>query len=97
MEEDLTNNLTSPILFCFYMNNLFQIMKRKRTVCFIGEYFAGMFGYADDLFLISSSRKGLQEMISTAEMYATNHNINSAQIQILSKERQKEYFLVIQL
>jgi len=49
--------ILSPILFCFYMNNLFKIMKIKRTGCFIGEYFAGMYGYADDPFLISPSRK----------------------------------------
>ena len=34
-----------------------------------------MFGYADDLFLISPSRKGLQEMINEAESYANFHNI----------------------
>ena len=65
----------SPILFCFYMNNLFSIMKNNKTGCHVGNYFAGLFGYADDLFIISPSRKGLQEMVSAAEKYAYSHNI----------------------
>ena len=57
------------------MNDLFKILKKKRTGCFISDHFAGLYGYADDLFLISPSRKGLQEMISEAESYANFHNI----------------------
>ena len=42
----------SPVLYCFYMNNLFKIMKNSKNGCFIGSYYAGMFGYADDILLI---------------------------------------------
>ena len=67
--------ILSPILFCFYMNNLFRIIKKERTGCFIGQYFAGLCGYVDDLFILSPSRKGLQEMLTTTENYANDHNI----------------------
>ena len=50
-------------------------MRKKKTGCHIGNYFSGLYGYADDLFLISPSRKGLQDMISIAETYADLHNI----------------------
>ena len=68
-------SVLSPILFCFYMNNLFSLMKNNKTGCHVGNYFAGLFGYADDLFIISHSRKGLQEMVTVAEKYAEYHNI----------------------
>ena len=50
-------------------------MKNNKTGCHIGNYFSGLFGYADDLFIISPSRKGLQEMVTIAENYADKHNI----------------------
>ena len=65
----------SPVLYCFYMNNLFKIMKNSKNGCFIGSYYAGMFGYADDILLICPSRTGLQEMLKLAEDYANSHNI----------------------
>ena len=33
-----------PSLFCFYMNNLFKIMRDAKTGCYIGDYFAGLYG-----------------------------------------------------
>ena len=67
--------ILSPILFCFYMNDLFQILRNSRTGCHVGSYFAGAIGYADDLLMLCPSRKGLQEMLSIAEKYAEEHKI----------------------
>ena len=53
----------SPILYCFYMNELFQLLRNSKSGCQIVNTFAGVFGYADDLLLISPSRSGLQETI----------------------------------
>ena len=39
----------SPILFCFYMNDLFKELRENRSGCYIGNYYSGCFGYADDL------------------------------------------------
>ena len=66
----------SPLLFCFYMNDIFKIMKESKNGCFIGNYYAGVFGYADDLLLLCPSRKGLQDMLTIAENYAKDHNIS---------------------
>ena len=60
----------SPILYCFYMNDLFDLLRESRSGCQIGDLYAGVFWYADDLLLISPSRSGLQEMLSIAENYA---------------------------
>lgn len=65
----------SPLLFCFYMNDLFDILRKSGSGCRIGNSYAGAFGYADDLLLISPSRSGLQDMLSIAEKYAKSHKI----------------------
>ena len=49
----------SPLLFCFYMNNLFQLLRNSGAGCRIGDYYAGVFGYADDLLRLCPSRVGL--------------------------------------
>ena len=57
----------SPILFCFYMNDLFGELQRSKSGCMIGNYYAGVHSYADDLLLLSPSRSGLQEMVEICE------------------------------
>ena len=57
------------------MNNLFDILRNSRSGCKIANLFAGAFGYADDLLLISPSRPGLQDMINLTEQYAAEHKI----------------------
>ena len=66
----------SPLLFCFYMNDLFAEIRKSRAGCYIDDYFAGMFGYADDLLLLCPSRDGLQKMLTIAENYANEHKIS---------------------
>ena len=68
--------ILSPILFCFYMNDLFRLLRDAKSGCYIGSYFAGAMGYADDLLMICPSRKGLQEMLSIEEEYAVEHKIS---------------------
>ena len=58
------------------MNELFSEMKKSRAGCHIDEYYAGMFGYADDLLLLCPSRDGLQKMLEIAEKYANDHRIS---------------------
>ena len=43
--------------------------------CYVGSTFVGLVGYADDLFLISPSLDGLQEMLKVCEKYAYVHNL----------------------
>ena len=54
----------SPIPFNFY--NLFELLKVSGRGCVINNFYAGCFGYADDLFFLCPSRKGLQEMLDIA-------------------------------
>ena len=54
---------------------MFIELRRSRSGCKIGPYYAGGHGYADDLLLLSPSRSGLQEMVDIASKYAKEHKI----------------------
>ena len=58
------------------MNNLFKLLRDSRNGCWIMDYYAGVFGYADDLLLLCPSRSGLQNMLDIAEEYAKEHKIS---------------------
>ena len=79
----------SPILFNFYMDNLFQLLKVSGSGCVVNNYYAGCFGYADDLFFLCPSRKGLQEMLSIAEKYVEKHSVSFSTSPIPSKSKTK--------
>ena len=66
----------SPILFNFYMDNIFHILKSSGSGCIIGNIYAGCFGYADDLLFLCPSRSGLQEMLNKAQEYVREHSIS---------------------
>ena len=66
----------SPIFFSFYMDNLFDLLQSNRSGCIISNYYAGCYGYADDLLFLCPSRSGLQEMLSIAEKYVEEHSIS---------------------
>jgi len=65
----------SAILYCVYMNGLFELLRKRSSGCWIEENFLGMIGYADDSFLLSPTLDGLQEMLLTCEEYAKEHNL----------------------
>ena len=66
----------SPIFFSFYMDNLFDRLKNSGSGCVVSNYYAGCFGYADDLIFLCPSRSGLQEMLEIAQNYVNEHNIS---------------------
>ena len=68
--------IASPILFCFYMDRLFHLLKMSGSGCMIGNFYAGVHGYADDLLFICPSRSGLQEMLDIASEYVKEHRIS---------------------
>ena len=65
----------SPRLYCIYMDDLFSELRRRKTGCWVGDTFGGIVGYADDLLLMAPTVDGLQEMITTCERYAEDHNL----------------------
>ena len=49
----------SPILFVFYMDNLFHSLSACHAGCHIGKKLMGAFGYADDVILIAPTTRSL--------------------------------------
>ena len=66
----------SAILFCVYIDDLFKILRKKKSGCWIHNDFFGIIGYADDIFLLSPLLDALQDMIATCENYASAHNLS---------------------
>ena len=81
--------IASPILFCFYMDNLFYILKRSGSGCMISKLYAGVHGYADDLLFLCPSRSGLQEILDISSKYVAEHRISFSTNPILSKNKTK--------
>ena len=65
----------SALLYCVYVNGLFQKLRSQKAGCWIGSTFLGILGYADDNLLLAPSRQALQEMLETCENYAKEHNL----------------------
>ena len=58
-----------PLLFSIYIYNLFSKLKHLGLGCHVGLTYAGDFGYADDIALVSPSIYSLKKMISICEPY----------------------------
>ena len=59
----------SPILFSLYIDDLFSVLAHGGFGCYINNVFYGIFGYADDLVLLSPNRFGLQCMLNLAKSF----------------------------
>ena len=66
----------SPLLFGIYMDELLLELKNSGVGCYIGNYYCGAYGYADDIILLCPSITGLENMIRICEVYSDKHCIN---------------------
>ena len=60
----------SPVLFCLYIDGLLIELKRSGVGCYMGSVFAGAFGYADDLKLLTPTVTAMRKMVMICENYA---------------------------
>ena len=67
--------ILSGFAYCFYMNELFAILRKNRSGCWVRGTFLGILGYSDDSLLLAPSLDALQEMIKICEDYAKAHNL----------------------
>ena len=65
----------SAVLYCFYSEGLFKLLRSRRSGCWMFGNYAGIVGYADDNWLLAPKRAALQEMINTCAEYAPEHNL----------------------
>ena len=55
----------SAIAYCYYCEELFALLKQRRSGCWVLGNYHGIFGYSD----------ALQDMLTTCEEYAASHNL----------------------
>ena len=65
----------SAIAYCFYMENMFKILKKKRSGCWINGIYLGLFGYSDDNYALAPTISALNDMMETISDYAIEHNL----------------------
>ena len=65
----------SPKLFTVVLDGLFDNLLQSGVGCRIDDIFAGAFGYADDIVLLTPSADALKIMISICEAYAYEFSI----------------------
>lgn len=79
----------SAIFYCIYINDLYKVMRNKKTGCWIeGKYF-GIIGYSDDNILLSPTQSGLQEMIETCNEFASINGLKFSTNIITKKSKTK--------
>ena len=68
-------SVISPLLFSIYIDELFSKLEYLGLGCYVGFTFAGAFGYADDIALISPTIYGLNNMLKVCESFAIDDHI----------------------
>ena len=67
--------ILSAIAYCFYCEELFSLLKSRRTGCLVLHNYHGIFRYSDDNWVLAPSLTSLQDMLNTCEEYAASHNL----------------------
>ena len=65
----------SPILFNLYIDELLISLRESGLGCKIGNSYYGVFGYADDVIILSPTNKGLQSMINICYNFGKQFHI----------------------
>ena len=82
--------VSSPILFCVCVDDLIKELRKSGLGCKIGGKYLGVAVYADDIFLLSASRNGLQSMVNICQTFAENSNLKfSTNQQNVAKSKTK--------
>ena len=68
--------ISSPILFCIYIDNLLLRLKSANIGCFIGNIYTGCLAYADDLTLLSLTADAMRRMLDICSEYAKDFSLS---------------------
>ena len=79
----------SAVLFCVYADDLYKLLRKQKSGCWISAEYNGVVGSSDDLLLLLPSLDPLQEMLVTCETYAKEHNLQFSTDVIPSKTKTK--------
>jgi hypothetical protein len=65
----------AAIAYCIYCEELFAILRRRHSGCWVRGHYMGIFGYSDDNWVLAPSLSALQDILRTCEEYAAQHNL----------------------
>ena len=65
----------SPMLFTLYLDGLIQNLKHTGICCYIDKTYCVVFGYADDMAIVSPTLFGLGKMIEICKEYASEMDL----------------------
>ena len=68
--------ISSPVLFCVYIDGLLCRLKTANVSCFVGNVFLGALCYADDLTLLAPTADAMRKMLDISSGYACEHGIS---------------------
>ena len=82
--------ILSPDFFALYIDELISILKRSGYGCYIIRMCIACIFFADDMVLLSPSRRGLQEMLNICvdycKMYCLDFNTQKSQVMIIGNK-----------
>ena len=81
--------VSSAVLFAVYIDGLLKILEESRFGCYIQGVFFGAFIFADDIFLLSASRTGLQALVDISHEFVSLKNLAFGTNPIASKSKTK--------
>ena len=67
--------VSSGIFFAVYIDKLLTILREAGHGCHINGMFFGAMIFADDIFLLSASRNGLQRMVDICQEFVASRNL----------------------
>ena len=65
--------IIAAVAYCLYCEDLFSLLKRRRSGCWIREEYRGFYGYSDDNWAVAPSLQALQDILNTCEEYAASN------------------------
>ena len=63
----------SPILFCIYLDGLFNLLAAAQIGCFIGRVSVGCLAYADDIVLLAPTTGAMRNMLAICDSFGKKY------------------------
>ena len=82
-------SVVSPIFFSIYIDKLIKKLQNLSIGCTILGVYYGIIVYADDIFLLSPTREGLQTLLNICQDFASKRNLKFSVSEDIEKSKTK--------
>ena len=83
--------VSSGIFFAIYIDNLLSLLRKAKIGCHINGIFYGAMVFADDIFLLSPSRNGLQVMVNLCHEFVSRKTSSLELMSILESQKRNAF------